>query len=266
MFEISTAMVLGDDVIRETLPIVVFRYRARFGHFLRAEASISALTYPVPPRTALLGMIGAVLGLQKDTPQIELVESRIAVCGQVPQTHWHRVKLRKSLPSLLDMKIKRGAKTSSTADEGATLNKQEWLFNPDYEISVSLPGSYHREFTDRLKARRWHYQPCMGLSEMTATLDFISDGAANSLPPQSSVLCESVVRRTENTSLEGRRTMESQTPLAILPIRMPREVTQERVFSHEDYLLERFGRGIPVVSDSCWKLDAGSVQKTVIFL
>jgi CRISPR-associated protein Cas5h len=32
---------------------------------LKAEASVSALSYPIPPRTALLGMIGAVLGLER---------------------------------------------------------------------------------------------------------------------------------------------------------------------------------------------------------
>src|SRR5215204_4090672 len=56
-------------------PAVVFEYAGRFGHFLRAEASVSALSYPVPPRTALLGMIRAVLGLEKDTPQVKLKDA-----------------------------------------------------------------------------------------------------------------------------------------------------------------------------------------------
>src|SRR5918995_594562 len=60
-------------------PAVVFEYAGRFGHFLRAEASVSALSYPVPPRTVLLGVIGAVLGLEKDTPQVELAEALISV-------------------------------------------------------------------------------------------------------------------------------------------------------------------------------------------
>ena len=82
-------------------PAVVFEYAGRFGHFLRAEASVSALSYPVPPRTALLGMIGAVLGLEKDTPQVELKDALIAVSGPVPATHWHRVKFRKDPPAAL---------------------------------------------------------------------------------------------------------------------------------------------------------------------
>jgi CRISPR-associated protein Cas5h len=251
----------------ESLPVVVFRYRARFGHFLRAEASVSALTYPVPPRTALMGMIGAVLGLPKDTPQVELRESHIAVCGAVPQTHWHRVKLRKDPPAALAMTVKRGAKgQKNPAPEMATLNKQEWLFGPEYEVIVSLPSAYHEEFTDRLRNRRWHYQPCMGLSEMLADLELISEGVAELLSPESIVLCGSVAHSTEGTSVDGRRTVEGGTPLAMLPLRMPREVTPERVFNHADYLIERSGRPMPLVSDRAWRIEMRSGERIVIFL
>jgi CRISPR-associated protein Cas5h len=260
-------MAQGDNLTGETLPVIVFHYRARFGHFLRAEASVSALTYPVPPRTALMGMIGAVLGLPKDTPQVALRESRIAVRGAVPQTHWHRVKLRKDPPSALSMKVKRGAKgQKNPAPEMATLNKQEWLFEPDYEIIASLPGTYHEEFTDRIRNRRWHYQPCMGLSEMLADLEFVSDGKATLLPPDSDVLCESVACREEGTSIDGKRTVEGGVPLAMLPLRMPREVTPGRVFSHADYLIERSCRPMPLISDAAWRIEVQERERTVIFL
>lgn len=246
------------------IPIVVFRYRAKYGHFLRAEASVSALTYPVPPRTALLGMIGAVLGLDKDTPQTELKDSQIAVGGPIPRRHWHRVKLRKDPPAPLSMKVKKGAKGTS-APEKATLIKQEWLFEPDYEVTVSLPGEHHREFADRLRERRWHYSPCMGLSEMIADLRFVSEGTASPLPAGSEVACRGVVRRSGAT-VHGRRTVEAGEPLAILPQRMPREVTPERVFTHEDYLIERSGLPIPLTADNAWQVEADGERWAVVFL
>lgn len=56
--------------------VVRFRYYGKFGHFLKAEANVDGLTYPVPTPTVLLGLAGAVLGLGKDEPQIALVGSR----------------------------------------------------------------------------------------------------------------------------------------------------------------------------------------------
>lgn len=248
----------------ESIPVVVFRYRAKFGHFLRAEASVSALTYPAPPRTALLGMIGAVLGLAKDTPQIELKDGRISVSGPVPRTHWHRVKLRKDPPAPLSEKIKKGAKGTS-APEKATLIKQEWLFEPDYEVTASLPEKHHREFVDRLRDRRWHYSPGMGLSEMIADLQFVFEGSASPLPPGSEVACRGVIRRDE-VSLNGRSAVESGEPLAILPLRMPREVTPERVFTHADYLIERSGLPIPLLADNAWQVATDEGTRAVVFL
>jgi CRISPR-associated protein Cas5h len=246
---------------------VVFEYTGRFGHFLRAEASVSALSYPVPPRTALLGMIGAVLGLEKDTPQVELKDARIAVSGRIPATHWHRVKLRKDPPAALPRKVKAGAKGSST-DERATLNKQEWLFDPSYTVTACLPDGYHDELVSRLRERRWYYSPCMGLSEMAARLEFVSEGTASALPAGSDVSCSSVARG-EGSTLDGRRTLEasgSVEVLAILPLRMPREVTRDRIFVHADYMVERSGLPIPLRTDEGYRIETGSGARTVIFL
>ena len=246
---------------------VVLEYGGRFGHFLRAEASVSALSYPVPPRTALLGMLGAVLGLSKDTPQVELKDAMIAVGGRIPQTHWHRVKLRKDPPTALPWRVKAGAKGSS-APEKATLIKQEWLFNPRYKVTACLPEVHHQELVSRLQERRWHYTPSMGLSEMVAQLKFIEEGIASSLPAGSEILCSSVARQYVAT-LNGRRTLEvsgAAEPLAILPLRMPREVTEDRVFTHAEYMIERSGLPMPLHADEAYEVCTPSSTETVIFL
>jgi CRISPR-associated protein Cas5h len=254
-----------------TRPAVVFRYAGRFGHFLRAEASVSALSYPVPPRTALLGVIGAVLGLEKDMPQVELADAMIAVSGRIPETHWHKVKLRKDPPAggTLPRRIKAGAKGSST-DEKATLIKQEWLFNPSYTVTACLPDGHHEELVSRLREHRWRYSPCMGLSEMSSRLDFVAEGTASALPPGTKVACTSVVR-SDGAELDGRRTLEASAsgasePLAILPLRMPREVTEDRVFTHADYMVERSGFPIPLRADNAYRVEYGPESRVVIFL
>lgn len=250
-------------------PAIIFEYTGRFGHFLRAEASVSALSYPVPPRTALMGMIGAVLGLEKDTPQVELKDALIAVSGPIPRTHWHKVKLRKDPPNALPRRVKKGAKGSST-DERATLIKQEWLFEPRYTVTACLPEKHHAEFASRVRERRWHYTLCMGLSEMTARIEPMDEGIAVALPAESEVSCASVARR-DGTSLNGRRTLETSGnggPLAILPQRMPREVTEDRIFTHTDYLIERSGLPIPLRAHNAYEIRTGDppATKTVIFL
>jgi len=87
------------------MKLISFQITGRYGHFLRAEGGASAPTYPVPPRTVILGVIGAVLGLKKDQPQILLEPAHIALSGRLPQMHWHKAKLRKDSPAALPQKL-----------------------------------------------------------------------------------------------------------------------------------------------------------------
>ena len=239
--------------------VVVFDYWGRFGHFLRAEASASALSYPMPPRTVLLGLIGAVLGFEKDAPQDLIGNALIAVSGENPRTHWHRAKFRKDPPTALPLHVKTGTK-GSDKPERATLIKQEWLIEPRYRVTVSLPEPYHQQLLERLKTRAWHYCPSLGLSEMIAELEFVAEGTAQPLGEQS-VQCQSVVTQ-DKAEIDGQQLVENG--LEVQVVRMPRSVTPERVFSHTNYLVERRDRPIPVTTSSAFQLSGDGLDGTQI--
>ena len=92
------------------MPVLSFRWFAKYGHFLRAEANVSALSYPIPPRTAVLGLLGAILGLEKDQLPEILGNAQVAIGGTLPSRFWHRIKLRKDPPTALPRIIKKGQK------------------------------------------------------------------------------------------------------------------------------------------------------------
>lgn len=243
-----------DKVINR--PIAIFSYSGRFAHFLKAEASASALSYPVPPRTVLLGVIGAVLGLPKDTPQIELDGSLLALTGGQPQTHWHRAKFRKEIPTPLPRLVKIGMK-GSDKPEKATLIKQEWLINPSYQILASLPETYHDDFVKRLKERAWYYSPCLGLSEMNANLEFIAEATASLHREAQSLHCQSIVPQ-DSVDIDGEKLLEDKLEIQVL--RMPRDLSGDRVFTHRDYLIEQRGRPIPVSTSEAWNISTSSLK------
>jgi len=225
------------------MELLHFRLYGKFAHFLRAEASASAFSYPVPPRTVILGILGAVLGLSKDDPQVALEPSNIALSGIIPGTHWHKVKLRKDPPQPLAWTVKKSQNIDrTTAPEKASLILQEWLFQPEYHVWVSLPDPYHNELNDRLQKKKWHYSPSLGLSEMSAELEYISTLESSILPE--GIYEISTVFQRDEVELELNRVFDLQ--LALHAIRMPQTVTQDRVFSHCAYFLERDARPVPV--------------------
>jgi CRISPR-associated protein Cas5h len=243
-------------------PIVIFRYFGRFAHFLRAEASASALSYPLPSRTVLLGVIGAVLGIAKDAPQLDLKEALIAVNGELPSTHWHYATFRQTLSPTLPTIIQTGAKGNSTDNDMPKRIRQEWLLQPSYQVIASLPEPYHSQFVERLKNKAWHYQPCMGLAEMRADLELTGLGEAKPLEGEQTIPCQSVVPQTAAT-VDGSQMLEEK--LEIQVIRMPRAVTSDRVFSHANYLVERQGKAIPVRTSQAWEIQGDQVMQ-VMFL
>ena len=225
------------------MEFIAFSIQGRVAHFLKAEAGVSALSYPFPPRTVILGMLGAVLGLGKDQPQMELEPASIAIAGKLPKTFWHRVKMRKEDPEYLPGLLKKGQKAPhTTKGYKATLILQEWLFEPAYTVWVALPRKYHADLATRLEQRQWHYSPCMGLSEMSAEIVYRARDQGDPLPEATHAI--NTVLPAECGELHTDAMYKAG--LSVSSMRMPRTVTQNRVFSHAQYFMERDARPMPV--------------------
>ena len=239
------------------MQIVEFAYYGRFGHFLRAEATANALTYPIPPRPTLMGLVGCVMGFRKDESQMLLCDAEFAVHGPAPDVFWHKANMRKELPNAVPSSIKKSDKGSSAAEKNTRI-PQEILWNPRYSVYASLPDEFHSQFVDRIRERRWHFNPCLGLSELFAQIDFISNSEGTNLS-EGEYAVDSAVNMNRGELVAS---IARSNQLAVHKIRMPRSVTSDRVFSHENYLIERGGRSLTVRSTQVWSL----AEKRIVFM
>lgn len=238
---------------------ISFRLSGKIGHFLRAEGGVSALSYPVPSRTVLLGIVGAVLGLEKDLPQLLIEPAQFAVSGTAPLTHWHKAKLRKDPPAALSFTIKKSQKQDgNTKAEQGTLIAQEWLVNPCYDIWAILPEPFHTELEERIRERRWHFQPYLGLSEMPAEIEFLNSEPVIKL--EHGIYPVSSIIRQEDAEIDFMNIYENQ--FAIQLFRMPCKVTANRVFNHASYLFETQARPLMVKTSKAYRIG----ERFVMFL
>lgn len=225
---------------------VKFRLWGEVAHFLQAPFSVYWATYPVPPRTVLQGIVGAILGMDKDTPQVELAGASFAVSGAIPNTHQHGSNLRKNpVPSLtrgftVGGMMKHDGKTTNFTAQ-TTRIQQEWLYKPDYVIIAHLPDQYHDEFVRRLRDHEYYYTPCLGKAGMFAMLDLLEEGEITPLP-EGNYAIQSVVRRTPSTQLALTENLAMQSVV------MPWSVDEGRVFTAcpDPYLVPYDGSPIPV--------------------
>lgn len=245
-----------------SLKAVRFRWAARRGFFLRAEAPVVGLGYPVPPRTAVLGLIAAILGLEKDALAHTLADARVALRGRCPSTHWHGCNLRK-IKSTRFLPARVAAKKMpdlAMSEEFNTQSRQEWLCDPDFEVIAALPPTLHDDFAARVREGRWHFTPCMGLSEMLASVEHRADESLHPLPAALHRVV-TPVRLGAGTAVDVGAVLSAQT--RVLSLNLPCAVTEAREFSHASYLLAPDGDAIPVQTDAAW---GGSSVGPVMFL
>ena len=239
------------------MKVVCFRYSGLVGHFLRAEANANGITYPVPPRTVLLGLVGAVLGLEKDDPQIALADARLAVGGGLPKRFWHKTNVRKDPPAPLALRIKPKDKGHSSEQRNFRF-PQEWLWKPDFRVWAALPGELHDEFAARLRERRWYFTPCLGLAGMLAQLEVVGEWTADHLPARTHLVASVARQDAGQIDLSA----ACAAALTLQSLRMPAEATGDRVFTHLAYWVEFRGRPFPLQTDQAWQCG----PETVVFL
>jgi CRISPR-associated protein Cas5h len=135
---------------------------------------------------------------------------------------------------------------------------QEWLLAPSYTIYANLPEPWHSHLRDRLERGALHYSPCMGLSEMLAEITYLGEEDAEALP-YGAYEIESAIC-LEYATLRAKEALERELFLQTLP--MPHHVTEDRIFSLKNYLLERDGKPLPVETSHAYQLP----QKVISFL
>jgi CRISPR-associated protein Cas5 subtype I-B len=157
---------------------VKFQVTGNWAHFKKPETNNNPLSHDFITKTALLGIIGAVLGIERK-PMKEVFpllsdNFKYGVCinNAVQKQSWG-FTLR-SLTEIIDKDTKRPSKAPK---------QMEFIKNPDYEIIVGLVERPDKEaeklfdeYVGALKNDKAHYTPVLGLHNCPAELYFLSEG------------------------------------------------------------------------------------------
>lgn len=139
---------------------VVFRLRGPFGHFRKVYTTTSANTYSFPPRTAILGVIGAVLGINNhplSNHLKELGKLKVATVVEKP--------IRKMVISVNYLHTKENKRTQIPL---------EILKDPSFLVFVNEENFEKFDtFCEMLKQGETVFTPYLGISEFIAKIDFV---------------------------------------------------------------------------------------------
>ena len=140
---------------------------SKFGCFNKPFSSGGGLlTYLIPPKTSIIGIIGAILGYSFD--EFELMEND--KCYSIEKLN----EIKVSIHPLFQFKIKRV--TFNNVSEDSIMNvQQDIIINPYYKIYILFPDSLDREeklFLNRVKNNKSFFNLYMGRNEFLLNFEF----------------------------------------------------------------------------------------------
>lgn len=235
----------------DNISIISFRYHAKYGHFRKPYSNVSSLSYPFPPRTALSGLLGAILGVSKAEVPLKFDEKNLKVAVEIEKpikTITHVTNLRQNSSGRIDYSIKRSKRTKKDDLKNipdwnkAALIPQEILRYPSYIIYINMMNNID-ELISRIKDQRFVYTPCMGLSGFLAELEYISDGFCKPLYPGKYDLSTVTSKDYCSLSLDWLKGEENKH---VLEVRAPYLGTPDRKFTYKRYLLNMLSRSLPL--------------------
>lgn len=146
--------------------VLIFDIRSNYAHFKKPYTTTSPLTYSVPSRTTVTGIIGAILGIPKGENNTRLDKSKSLIALGIK----HPIKKTRIAQNL----IKTKNHFYNITDRKPT--NIEYLVNPGYRIYVSIYDEpLHRQLNELLESHRSVYSVSLGLSENLAQFQYIGD-------------------------------------------------------------------------------------------
>lgn len=210
----------------ETIIFDVFGDLALFRKFY---TNTSMLTYPFPPPTAAIGIIGAILGIKKKDLVDELQDIEIAVSITKPVR-----KIRFSL-NYINTKDK-----TFTLSKGRTQIPTEFVKDPYYRIYVrNLKEGLKERFINLLKNHESVFIPYLGISELFCNFNFVGVDIAVDEFGLSEI--SSVV------PIDGIEIYPTKEGLKLLKERVPHVIDKNRVVRrYTDVVIDEEGKPIPI--------------------
>ena len=150
---------------------ILFNVSGNWGHFKKVDTNNNPLTHDFITKTALIGMIGAVTGIERKTMKelfpvlSEDMLYSVALNNHVKKESWGF--------TLRSVKV--------------NVEKSPWQFeflkSPDFDVLVSLTnersGEIFEKFTHCVKNGKASFNPTSGLANCPADIAFISKGAVS---------------------------------------------------------------------------------------
>ncbi len=159
--------------------VIAFDLWGDYAHFRKHYTTTSPLTFSIPPRTTLCGLLAAIIGLDKTEYLLHFSDKDASIAVQL----LNEVKKTTLAENLID--TKKAGKMMNRIKQRTQI-RFELLKEPKYRIFVHHQDlSIYLKLKEMLKAHKTVYTPCLGLSELLASFKYIKEYRAEKVETDS---------------------------------------------------------------------------------
>jgi len=151
------------------MSIVAFKLTGDYAHFSHPATIYSSLTYPIPPKTVIMGFLGAVIGEEKHY-KLSNIRYSVKVDKSIVKKSFVFNGIKSALSS--NMHIKKGYQDSSEKKQFY----RELICSPSYSVFVDLSGLdtvYQEKLTTYLREHKTSFTPYLGINFCLADFEWI---------------------------------------------------------------------------------------------
>ncbi|KIM05661.1 MAG: hypothetical protein KU29_09815 [Sulfurovum sp. FS06-10] len=212
--------------------IIEIDFWADYGHFSHPATIYSSLTYPIPPKTAVMGFLGAVGGLAsiEEYKFLNVIQYSVKINQIEGKANYCFNGVKDALPSIKNYQ------------QNIKQRKQfyrELLINPSYKLFIDFSACLEesKEIIENLKNHIALFQPYMGINLCLANFEFISEHSSQVKQGSDFIAIDSFVTLDTKFEIEFDKNYSD--------IRMPMYIEEQRIFGgFSDVLVELNGKVI----------------------
>lgn len=242
--------------------LLVFDISSEYGHFRKFNTTSSPLTYAIPTRSALAGVLGAILGVEREASDgtfpdgvIPVNELFAAGNADIGIQILNPIKKTNIGFNLLDT----GKAASSFFNiKNRTQIEFELLKDAKFRIFLHLKeDKIAEELAERIEAVNHHFTPYLGLSQFTAIVEWQGQVEATLEVSDSEyiAICTSI----NLSKLEEKRPIKFEQA-SYTTDTMPMGMRRDRVITeYAEVLIERTGKKVLVNTPNYWKTSFGNI-------
>lgn len=238
--------------------LLIFDIKGEYGHFRKYNTTTSPLSYSIPTRTAIAGILGAILGMERE------IRDGVYPEGAEPVQEFFS-KERSDMAVQIMRPVKKenigfnliNTKTSfyNLTRAGRTQIEFELVKDVHYRIYLAMEDiSKFEELSERITNKRHHFTPYLGLAQFTAQVDFVQQTKANEVSSNGEFT--EIITAVNMSKLQGEPPIEFQREYFYSANNMPISMNRDReVLEYSEVLIEKNGNPLKVKVRDFYTID-----------